>query len=111
VKNSFRRPTLPPPKPSPKPSSPVFTGAPSLPPLQRVDLPERLLRHLLTRIREREISVTDLTGLAAWLDSNPIVPADRWYKRFPGMIVCGEGQLIKTFLKPTQIPVGQEQSN
>lgn len=82
-----------------------------MPLLQRVDLPERLLRHLLTRIREREISVTDLTGLAAWLDSNPIVPADRWYKRFPGMIVCGEGQLIKTFLKPTQIPVGQEQSS
>jgi len=26
------------------------------------------------------------------------------------MIVCGEGQLIKTFLKPTQIPVGEEQS-
>lgn len=48
-----------------------------MPPLQRVDLPERLLGQLLTRIREREISVTDLTGLAAWLDSNPIVPADR----------------------------------
>ena len=82
-----------------------------MPPLQRVDLPERLLRHRLTRIREREISVTDLTELASWLDSNPIVPAARWYKRFPGMIVCGEGQLIKTFLKATQTPVGQEQTS
>jgi hypothetical protein len=82
-----------------------------MPPLQRVDLPERLLRHLLARIREREISVTDLTALATWLDSHPIVPADRWYKRFHGMIVCGEGALIKTFLKPTQIPVGKEQSS
>ncbi len=80
-----------------------------MPPLQRVDLPERLLRHPLARIREREISVADLTQLAAWLDSHSIVPADRWYKRFPGMIVCGEGQLIKTFLKPTQIPVGTAQ--
>ena len=82
-----------------------------MPPLQRVDVPERLLRHLLTRIRERAISVTDLTQLAAWLDSNPIVPADRWFKRFPGMIVCGEGQLIVIRpSSPTQIPVGEEQS-
>ncbi len=33
------------------------------------------------------------------------------YKRFPEMIVCGEGPLITTFLKPTQIPVGNEPSS
>ena len=33
------------------------------------------------------------------------------YKRFLGMIVCGEGPLITTFLKPTQIPVGNEPSS
>jgi hypothetical protein len=34
------------------------------------------------------------------------VPAGPWYKRFPGMTVCGEGDLVKTFLTPTQIPRG-----
>jgi hypothetical protein len=26
----------------------------------------------------------------------------------PGMTVCGEGELVKTFLNPGQVPVGQE---
>ena len=35
------------------------------------------------------------------------VPEGQWYKRFPGMTVCGEGELIKTFLLPGQAPRGQ----
>jgi hypothetical protein len=31
-------------------------------------------------------------ALAAWLDTNPEVPEGEWFKRFPGMIVCGEGR-------------------
>jgi hypothetical protein len=61
-----------------------YGRAPSLPPLQRVDLPEGLLRHLLTRIREREISVTDLTGLAAWLDQIRSSPPIAGTNDFPG---------------------------
>jgi hypothetical protein len=45
--------------------------------------------------------------LAAWLDSEPEVPEEKWYKRFPGMIVCGEGELIKTFLLPGQAAQGR----
>jgi hypothetical protein len=29
-------------------------------------------------------------------------------KRFSGTIVCGEGELIKTFLRPLQAPVETE---
>ena len=29
------------------------------------------------------------------------------FKRFAGLIVCGEGELVKTFLVPGQIPIGQ----
>lgn len=34
----------------------------------------------------------------------PEVPNGSWFKRFPGLIVCGEGELVKTFLVPGQVP-------
>jgi hypothetical protein len=63
---------------------------------------------LLDRIREREIAASEVEALARWLDTDPEVPKGEWYKRFPGMTVCGEGELVKTFLKPKQTPVGVE---
>jgi hypothetical protein len=36
------------------------------------------------------------------------MPAGPWFKRFPGMIVCREGELVKTFLRLGQVPTGQE---
>ncbi len=77
-----------------------------MPKVRRSGLPPALLRHLLQRIQERSVSPDQLALLAAWLDSEPEVPAARWFKRFPGMTVCGEGELILTFLKPDQAPVG-----
>jgi hypothetical protein len=32
----------------------------------------------------------------------------RWFKRLPEMIVCGEGDLVKTSLIEGQIPTGTE---
>jgi len=46
--------------------------------------------------------------LAEWLDTAPEVPTVRWFKKFSGMTVCGEGELIKTFLQPGQLPEGKE---
>jgi hypothetical protein len=43
-----------------------------------------------------------------WLDTEPIVPDGKWYKRFPQFTVCGEGELVKTFLLPGQVPNGVE---
>jgi hypothetical protein len=31
-------------------------------------------------------------------------------RNFPGMTVCGEGELIKTFLQPGQVATGKELS-
>jgi hypothetical protein len=45
--------------------------------------------------------------LANWLDSEPEVPEGQWYKRFTGMTVCGEGELIKAFLLTGQAPKGR----
>jgi hypothetical protein len=32
----------------------------------------------------------------------------KWFKRFSGMIVCGDGELVKTFLTVGQLPIGDE---
>jgi hypothetical protein len=45
--------------------------------------------------------------LAKWLDGEPEVPEGLWYKRVPGMTVCGEREFIKTLLLPGQAPKGQ----
>lgn len=38
----------------------------------------------------------------------PDVPAGKWFKRFPGMTVCGEGEWVKTFLTAAQTPIGEQ---
>jgi len=42
------------------------------------------------------------------VDTEPEVPTDKWFKRLSGVIVCGEGELMKTFLRLGQIPIGVE---
>jgi hypothetical protein len=42
------------------------------------------------------------------MDTEPEVPAGKWFKRFPEMAACGEGELIKTFLVQVQVPAGEE---
>jgi len=48
--------------------------------------------------------------LAKWLDGEPEVPQGQWYKRFSAMTVCGERELVKTFLLPGQAAKGQRVS-
>ena len=68
-----------------------------MPRIRRKRIPGALMAHLMKRIRERQISTSQLGLLARWLDSDPEVPEGRWFKRFPEMMVCGEGELVKTF--------------
>ena len=79
-----------------------------MPKVQRKDIPRALLAHLLLRIEQRSIDAEALKSLAGWLDTNPEVPTGDWFKRFPTMTVCGKGVLVKTFLTPSQAPVGTE---
>jgi len=62
----------------------------------------------LERIKSRHIAVDQLGLLVDWLATEPEVPAGRWFKRFPGLTVCGEGELIRTFLQPGQAATGDE---
>ena len=79
-----------------------------MPKIRRRELPERLLTHLVARIRKRNISIEQIILFARWLDSEPTVPDGKWFRRFDGFILCGEGDLIKTFLVPGQVPDGAE---
>ncbi len=79
-----------------------------MPKILRRNLPPALYDHLLERVQQRKISGKQLTLMVAWLDSKPDVPNGKWFKTFPAMIVCGEGELVKTFLVPGQIPIGEE---
>jgi hypothetical protein len=79
-----------------------------MPKVRREGVPFALLRHLRDRVKTREISSDQLELLARWLDKNPEVPSGRWFKRFPEMIACGEGELIRTFLRLGQIAEGEE---
>lgn len=78
-----------------------------MPKIRRHNVPPPLFQHLLQRIQERNIPASQLELLAKWLDTAPEVPIGLWYKRFPAMIVCGEGELVKTFLLPGQVPKGE----
>ena len=79
-----------------------------MPRIRRRGVPKALLEHLWLRVEEREISILQLELFATWLETGPEVPHDRWFKRFPEMTVCGEGDLIKTFLRLGQIAEGEE---
>ena len=79
-----------------------------MPRIRRHGLPPQLLDHLLDRVCSRKISADQLGLLADWLSTEPEVPEAQWFKKFPAMTVCGEGELIKTFLQPGQIATGEE---
>jgi hypothetical protein len=79
-----------------------------VPRVRRQHLPRDLWRHLLERVKDRSIAVDQLGLLADWLATEPEVPDGRWFKKFPAMIVCGEGEFIKTFLQAGQAATGKE---
>jgi hypothetical protein len=79
-----------------------------MPRIQRERIPDALMTHLIRRIRDREISTAQLGLFSRWLDADPEVPEGQWFKRFPDLIVCGEGELVKTFLRLGQVPAGEE---
>jgi hypothetical protein len=59
-------------------------------------------------MRQRGVSDGQIVLLAQWLDTDPEVPEGKWFKQLSGLTVCGEGELIKTFLQPGQIATGEE---
>ncbi len=81
-----------------------------MPKIRLQNIPPALLQHLLDRVQGRKIPASRLEHLAKWLDGEPEVLEGQWHKRFAGMTIRGEGELIKTFLLPAQVPKGQRVS-
>lgn len=79
-----------------------------MPKVRRKNLPRPLFRHLMERVLQREITTDQLELLLDWLEAEPEVPEARWFKRFLHFTVCGEGEWIKTFLRPDQAALGEE---
>ena len=76
--------------------------------MRREHLPRGLWAHLLERVEDRQITVEQLVLFSNWLLTQPEVPNGPWFKRFPGMTVCGEGEFVKTFLTAAQAAIGKE---
>jgi hypothetical protein len=71
------------------------------------DLPANVRQHLLDRMRDRAITISDLNQLRLWIASQPEVPEGDWYKDFGTFKICGEGKFPKTFLLKGQAARGK----
>jgi hypothetical protein len=71
------------------------------------NFPANVRQHLIDRMRERAISITDLNHLRLWIASQPEVPEGDWYKDFGSFKICGRGSYPKTFLLPNQLAKGE----
>jgi hypothetical protein len=73
-----------------------------MPQLERWDnLPEGVRQHLIERMRDREISVSDLNRLRLWVETRPEVPEGDWYKDFGSFKVCSSGSTEGAKAKPS----------
>ena len=79
-----------------------------MPQLERWDsLPEAVRQHLIERMRDRAISISDLNQLRLWVETRPEVPDGDSYKDFGSFKICGSGSYPKTLLLRGQIAKGE----
>jgi|GEM_PF-1960728 len=69
-------------------------------------LPPALRGHLIDRMRDRAISLTDLHQSRVWIASEPEVPDGEWYKDFGSSKICGQGPYPKILLVRGQAAKG-----
>ena len=79
-----------------------------MPKIRFSDLPRGLWQHLLERVQEREISLTDLARLQEWVKSEPYAPDGDWYKDFGSFKLCGSGEYPRTVLTKGMAAFGTE---
>ena len=79
-----------------------------MPQLERWNkLPGAVRQHLIDRMRDRAISVSDLNQLRLWVETRPQLPEGDWYKEFGSFKICGSGSYPKTFLLRGQPAKGE----
>jgi len=72
------------------------------------EFPFAIREHLIERMRDREVTITDLNELRIWVETHPVVPDGEWYKDFDSFKLCGEGPYPKTFLLKGQSAKGRK---
>lgn len=72
------------------------------------NFPEGVRQHLIDRMRDRVVSISDLSQLRLWVETNPEVPEGDWFKDFGSFKIRGQGPLAKTFLLRGQVAKGQK---
>lgn len=77
-----------------------------MPKIQFSELPRGIWHHLLQRVDERRISMSDLLALQAWVRTGPLAPDGDWYKDFGSFILCRSGKFPKTILEKGMKPFG-----
>lgn len=79
-----------------------------MPQLEHSDnLPKEVRQHLIERMRDRAISISDLNQPRLWVETRPEVPDGDWYKDFGSFKICGCGSFPKTFLLRGQAARGE----
>jgi len=78
-----------------------------MPRIRWTNLPEAIRKHLLLRLKDRQITEEDLFLLKLWRECEPEAPEGPWYKDFGSFKICGEGEYPKTFLLRGQPAKGQ----
>ena len=78
-----------------------------MPKIKWTNLPDAIRKHLLLRLKEREITEDDLYRLKLCRDTEPEAPEGPWYKDFGSFKICGEGKYPKTFLLRGQAAKGK----
>jgi hypothetical protein len=79
-----------------------------MPKIRWTNLPESIRKHLLLRLKEREITEEDLLLLKLWRESEPEAPEGPWYKDLGSFKICGEGEFPLTFLLRGQAAKGRK---
>ena len=79
-----------------------------MPQLEHWDsLPEGVRQHLIERMSDRAISISEIGQLRLWVETRPEVPDGDWYKDFGSFKICGSGSYPKTFLLRGQVAKGE----
>ena len=86
----------------------VSTADQRMPKIRRERLPDRLLVHLLTGVREKKISCEQLVLLARWLDAEPEVPAGKWFKNFPALRFAVKVSSLRLFCSQVRRQTGMK---
>ncbi|PYR95845.1 MAG: hypothetical protein DMG15_11395 [Acidobacteria bacterium] len=72
------------------------------------NFPSALRQHLIERMRDRSITLADLNQLRLWIETDPEVPDDEWYKDFGHSNYAEKGDIRK--LSCCQVSQLEEQS-